>query len=140
MHFLCIIPYFAGFEKTCFHLIRNGLDRLEISPLLTFRASVSLTFIGKVKVDFSVFRVFLLLILCPRENGRTDNSHLGKEKQPRVVVGPGNEHFISTGQVSSDAATMQRAERAGTRLSGPRGNAFTPPPPPMCIDNVMIRN
>jgi len=32
-----------------------------------------------------------------------------KQKQQRVAVGPGNEHFISVHQASSDAATMQRA-------------------------------
>jgi len=31
-----------------------------------------------------------------------------KQEQQRVDVGPGNGHFISVRQVSSDAATMQR--------------------------------
>ena len=31
------------------------------------------------------------------------------QEQQRVAVGPGNAHFISNRQVSSDAATLQRS-------------------------------
>jgi len=33
---------------------------------------------------------------------------LTQQEQQRVAVGPGNAHFISIRQVSSDAATLQR--------------------------------
>ena len=37
--------------------------------------------------------------------------HLHLQEQIRVAVGPGNAHFISVRQVSSDAATLRRGRR-----------------------------
>jgi len=39
--------------------------------------------------------------------------NLRKQEEQRVAVRPGNGHFISVGQVSSDAATLQRGGSGG---------------------------
>jgi len=39
---------------------------------------------------------------------QTSSLSLRKQEQQRVAVGPGNAHFISIHQVSSDAATLRR--------------------------------
>jgi len=61
-----------------------------------------------------------------------------KNEQQRVAVGPGNaHHFCSPGVV-------RRSLRRGMcGLRGPRGHAFTPPPPLLLctgMGNLMIKN
>jgi len=51
-----------------------------------------------------------------------------QQKQQRVAVGPGNAHFISIWQVSSDAAALRRCT-CGPRLLLP----LLPVPPPLLM-------
>jgi len=62
-------------------------------------------------------------------------------EQQRVAAGPGNAHFISIRQVSSDAATLRRG-RCGQGIGPPLLAALLllPPPPLLCIDNSIIKN
>jgi len=50
------------------------------------------------------------IIFTVSENGFS----LIEQKQQRTAVEPGNEHFISIRQVSSDAATLRRGTRRHT--------------------------
>jgi len=62
-----------------------------------------------------------------------------KQEQQRAAVGPGNAHFISIHQVSSDAATLRCDTVTGA------GSVVCPLlllllPPLLCIGNLMIKN
>jgi len=61
-------------------------------------------------------------------------AYLEKEQQ-RIAVGPGNGHFISVRQMSSDAATLQRGRC--------RHCCTAAPPLPLvllCVGSLMIKN
>jgi len=64
-------------------------------------------------------------VIEPRGNSNLHAiwGRISQKEQQRVAVGPGNTHFISIRQVSSDTATLQRGRWGTAAAAAPAADA-----------------
>jgi len=79
-----------------------------LHQILTYvRNSFTVTLVKKWRLTFCTYDVGYLRLLHKFASLSNTHTHQLQQEQQRVAVGPGNAHFISIGQVSSDAATLR---------------------------------
>jgi len=86
-----------------------------------------------IVTDFNVPGHNFVSKMFSTETTEDMNRRLLEQEQKQIAVGPGNAHFISIHQVSSDAATL-RGDTCGQRCM------LLIPPPLLCIGSLTTKN